>query len=261
MVGEIAERHLTMQARREVALLLRRDRLADRTLSHRATLGEIASWADEIKDYPWGRKLAAWHFDDVPLCEPPEPGKYCRNGRCASAQIEAHLALLKDRGATMRRRNEALKWVVHLVGDIHQPLHASDRRDRGGNAVLVSFFGRTDNAPYGPINLHAIWDVHLVQRLVAERGGEAAIAGAAIAPAEKAAWEKGSLQDWVAESHALARDAVYPALRGAGSCAHPPQGIVAVGEAYYANSAPIIEAQIRKAGIRLAKVLNQAFEP
>ena len=72
---------------------------------------------------------------------------------CASAQLERHLKILADKTATTRSRNEALKWIVHLVGDIHQPLHASDNADRGGNSVLVR----------GAANLHSVWDVAVVQ--------------------------------------------------------------------------------------------------
>ena len=250
MVGDIAEHFLTAKAHRQVRALLERDRLADRALSHRTTLGEVASWADEIKDYPWGRKLASWHFDDVPLCEAPDYARYCRNGRCASAQIAAHLVVLGDPRATPRRRNEALKWIVHLVGDIHQPLHASTRRDRGGNLVLVSYFGKTDNPPYGPMNLHAVWDIFLLQRL----------SPAPIGPAERASLERGSVADWVAESHALARDVVYPALPGHSSCARAPGEALEIGDAYARKATPVIELQIRRAGVRLAKLLNDAFD-
>ena len=250
MVGDIAERLLSPNAQRQVRALLAHDRLADRRPSHRTTLGEVASWADEIKDYPWGRKLAAWHFDDVPLCEAPDYARYCRNGRCASAQIGAQLALLGDARATLRRRNEALKWIVHLMGDLHQPLHASTRRDRGGNLVPVSYFGKTDNPPYGPMNLHAIWDIYLVQRA----------SPVPIGAAERSAMERGTLADWVTESHALARDVAYAALPGHSSCAHVPHEALEIGEAYARVAVPVIEMQIRRAGVRLARILNQAFE-
>ena len=115
------------------------------------------------------------HFDDVPLCGAADRASYCALGRCASAQLEHNIAILGNARLPVRRRNEALKWVVHLMADIHQPLHAATRGDRGGNAVQVSFFGRRDDPRFGPLNLHAIWDVHMVQRLVRERGGERAV--------------------------------------------------------------------------------------
>jgi hypothetical protein len=178
MVGAIADLHLGAEAARQVAFLLERDRLADRTPSARRTLAEVAYWADEIKDYPWGKGRGSWHYDNIPVCGDADPERYCRKGACASAQLARHIAILGDRKQRLRERNEALKWVVHLVGDIHQPLHAGDNHDQGGNRVEVAFFGARDNAPYGTIRLHTIWDVHILQRLITDRRGEAAIVSA-----------------------------------------------------------------------------------
>ena len=260
MVGVVAERHLTPEAKRQVLALLKYDRLADGQPSGRLTLGEIAYWADEIKDAPWGRRRSAWHFDDIPLCGDTDASQYCKRGACASAQLSRHIAMLGNKRETVRRRNEALKWAVHLLADIHQPLHAANHGDRGGNTVQVSFFGERDNPPYGTINPHAIWDVHMVRRLAQEKGGEGAIVSPAIGEAEKAAWEQGSIPDWVGESHDIARTFVYPALPAAFSCSGRITGILTIGEVYYSKAAPMIETQIRKAGIRLARVLNETLK-
>ncbi len=259
MVGEIASRYLAPETAREIAELLAHDRLADGERSHRRALGEVASWADEIKDYPWGRARGSWHFDDIPVCGVADRPRYCKGDKCASAQLARHIEMLGDRMAPIRRRNEALKWVVHLAGDIHQPLHAANHRDRGGNRVEVSFFGRRDNPPYGTIKLHTIWDIHLVQRRVSEKGGESAIISAPIGNAEKAGWERGSISDWMEESNHIARTFVYPALPAGFSCSRKISGIVQIDEAYYSKAAPIVEAQIRKAGMRLAWILNEAL--
>jgi nuclease S1 len=148
---------------------------------------------------------------------------------------------------------------VHLVGDIHQPLHAADRRDRGGNRVQVSFFGERDAPPYGSLNLHSVWDVSLVSRLVADRGGESAFVSASIAAADRSVWERGSIADWIAESHALARDRVYPMLPVPSACGTKISGVVAIGDPYYEGAAPVVGLQLRKAGVRLARVLNEAL--
>jgi len=259
MVGEIASRHLDPKASAQVLELLKTDHLADGELSGRRTLGEVANWADEIKDFEWGKRRASWHYDDVPLCETAEYSKYCRGGRCASAQLARQIELLGDERARTRQRNEALKWIVHLVGDIHQPLHAANRGDRGGNRVQVSFFGERDNPPYGSLNLHAIWDVHMVRRLVVDRGGERAIVSAPIAGSDRNAWEKGSISGWIDESHRIARDTVYPLLPVAASCSNKIVDVVAIGEEHYSKAAPVIEIQIRKAGVRLARVLNETL--
>jgi hypothetical protein len=257
LAGEIAERHLTPRAQAEVRRLLRHDRLADRSPSGRRTLGEVANWADEIRDFPWGKARGAWHYDDIPVCEAPDPARYCRVD-CASKRLAEQLGILAERSAPLRRRNEALKWVVHLVADIHQPLHAADNHDRGGNTVRVSFFGETDNPPYGPLNLHALWDVHILRRLLGEPGGNARLA-APIAAADRDAWQAGSIADWMAESNDLAKRVVYGNLPGGLACGAAPAGTVDLGEDYYAKAAPVVARQIRKAGVRLARVLNKAL--
>jgi len=259
MVGEIAARYTGPKANAGILELLRNDRLADGQPSGRRTLGEVANWADEIKDTEWGKRRGSWHYDDVPLCEAGEYSKYCKNGRCASAQLARQIEILGNERAKPGQRNEALKWVVHLMGDLHQPLHAANRGDRGGNRVQASFFGERDNPPYGTLTLHAAWDVSMVRRLIADRGGERAIVAAPITDGNRNAWEKGSISDWTAESHRIARDSVYPLLPVAGSCSSRIVEVVAIDQAYYAKAAPLIEAQIRRAGVRLARVLNETL--
>jgi S1/P1 Nuclease len=257
MVGDIAQSLLSEQASREVAWLLANDRLADRTPSGRATLGEVANWADEIRDQPWSKKYSSWHYDNAPLCEAAPREKVCPRGNCASGRLAQQLAIVQDRSRPRRDRNEALKWVIHLAGDIHQPLHAADHHDRGGNTVAVIFFGQTEGRR-GALNLHTIWDEQLVERLVAERGGEAAIAATPIAAGDRAAWAAGSIEAWMGESKALARAVAYGNVPGF-DCGTQIVQPVEIGPGYYAAAAPAIERQIRKAGVRLAELLNEAL--
>src|SRR5260221_10942430 len=93
----------------------------------------------------------------------------------------------------------------------NKPLQAANRRDRGGNRVQVSFFGERDNPPYGALNLHAVWDVHMVRRLIADRGGESAVVSAPLAAGDRSAWEPGSIAHLVHDSHPHAADTVYAA--------------------------------------------------
>ena len=260
MVGDIASGYLMPVARERIAALLKNDRFADGQPSGRRTLGEVAYWADEIKDYEWGKRKGRWHYDDISLCAKPEYGKYCSNNNCASAQIALHISILGDIKKPSRQRNEALKWVVHLMGDIHQPLHAATRRDNGGNRVQASFFDERDNPPYGSINLHVVWDIHMLRRLISERKGEAGIVSMPLSDTDKLAWEQGSIADWISDSHVLARDFVYPALPVVATCARAIKEVVPIGDLYYTQSVPILEMQIRKAGVRLARVLNETFE-
>ncbi len=259
LVGEMADRHLSAPAQARIAELLRDDRLADGSRSGRETLADVANWADEIKDTDWGKRRGSWHYDDVPLCGSADYAKYCRSSRCASAQIARQMEILGNERASPGQRNQALKWIVHLIGDIHQPLHAANHADRGGNRVQVSFFGERDNPPYGSLNLHAVWDVHLVRRVLADRQGERAWIAAPMSEAQRAAWDSGSVSDWAAESHALARDVAYAALPVPVTCSGKIAGVVAIDAAYYAKAAPVIDAQLRKAGVRLARVLNDTL--
>lgn len=259
LIGRIADQHLTAEAARQVAYLLRRDRLANGEPSNRTTLAEIAYWGDEIRDYRWGKAKSRWHYDDIPVCGEPDPFRICPKGNCASEQIARHLEMLKDPRVPIRQRNEALKWVVHLVGDIHQPLHAATHDDHGGNRIEVSFFGERDNAPYGTIRLHTVWDVHLLRRLLQQRGGETAFLSTTISGSDKAYWERGAMEQWMAESNRLAKKAAYATLPGGFSCERKPSGIIAIDERYYERAVPVLEAQIRKAGIRLARLINDAL--
>jgi len=259
IVGDIAQRFLSPQATLEVERLLQGDRLADGwTLSHRRTLGDVANWADEIKDFPYGRARGTWHYDNIPVCGAATADTHCPRGRCASAQLERWSAILADPHAPHRRRNQALKWVTHLVGDIHQPLHAADHRDRGGNTVLASFFGQ-ETWEYGNVNLHSIWDEQMVERLVAASGGEQALAEKPIGESELALWRRGTIRDWLMESNGIARSFVYARLPGKFVCGSRISKRLAIGEAYYAEAAPVVESQLRKAGVRLAQVLNAAL--
>lgn len=257
VVGEIAQGLLTEAAAREVALLLRDDRLHDRAPSARRTLGEVANWADEIREQPWSRKYASWHYENFPLCEKLPRAKVCPRGNCASERLAQQLEVLADRRKPRRDRNEALKWVVHLAADIHQPLHAADNRDRGGNAVAVEFFGRTEGRR-GALSLHTVWDEQLVERLLAARGGESALGAMPIAPLDHAAWQRGSIADWMAESRTLALEVAYggiPRFR----CGEPIAVPVTIGQAYFDAAGPAIERQLRRAGVRLAKLLNESL--
>lgn len=257
LIGEIADRYLDPRAQTKVSELLQDDRLSNGRRSGRRTLGEIANWADEIKDGERGRRLAPMHFDDIPLCGRAGYSQYCRNGRCASAYLSRQLAILAAESAARSERNRALKWVVHLIGDIHQPLHAASHDDRGGNDVEVSFFG--DRGGDGSLSLHALWDHQLVRRWARGRGGANLIASAAIGAGDRAAWGRGSIADWIAESHEIARDFVYPRLPTAVSCSSRITGVVAVDQAYYSAAAPIIRSRIVKAGVRLARILNETL--
>lgn len=258
VVAGIANRHLDPAAARAVGDLLRNDSDATGAPSGRRTLPEVGSWADEFRLTTIGRSTATWHYDNIPVCGSAPAAQFCPAGNCASARLDRMLAVLRDRNAPDEARNEALKWTVHLVADIHQPLHVADRRDRGGNGVAVSYFGET-RGPAGRLNLHAIWDVHLVQGMLGESGGESAFVAQEISAAQRADWESGTVADWIAESHALAATVVYAKLPGGLACENPSTDTVYIGADYYRSAVAMLPLQLRRAGVRLARLLNEAL--
>ena len=268
MVGDIATRLLTPSATLAVAELLRDDLGADGKPSGRATLGQVASWPDEVRPLAEYKATYDYHFDDIPICGapdvPPDRAKYCANGQCGTAWFGKQLAILKDRSAPRRARNEALKWIVHLAGDLHQPLHASDDDDKGGNDVKITFFGKrmddpADGRTQYPYSLHSAWDRLIPYRMFDERGGYDAFLADLPSEATRKAWEVGDIDAWTMESYVTARDFIYPALPTSFVCGQPITQVVALAEPYYWPASEIAAAQIRKAGVRLAKVLNDAL--
>ena len=259
LVGEIASNYLTPEASQQVSAILQGDLGANGKPSGRTTLGEVASWPDEIRGKPAAQGKDGWHFEDIPVCGNASPDQICPQGNCASAQLARLSEVLRNPQAAARDRNEALKWVVHLMGDIHQPLHAADNKDHGGNTVKVSFLGKRTGTDGRPLNLHKIWDVQIVERVVADRGGEAAFLGRTTTPEEVNAWAGGSVLDWMQESNALARDVVYAKLPTGFSCGTQPTATEAIDRNYYAEAGPVVELQLWKAGVRLASLLNAAF--
>ena len=166
LVGAIAERHLSPAAAREVRVLLQGE--------PDPTLAGVATWADDLRQANPERFKATsrWHYIDTDDAGCHfDPPKDCPDGQCVVAAIEAQRAVLADRSRPLAERRDALKFLVHLVGDVHQPMHASNHSDKGGNDYQVSL--RTDLAPEAyarknyvdgvmGTNLHAVWDYYVL---------------------------------------------------------------------------------------------------
>jgi hypothetical protein len=144
-------------------------------------------------------------------------------------------------------RAEALRFLIHFVGDIHQPLHAADNRDRGGNEFRVILAGKRTN-------LHAVWDTDVVRPL----GNSLAVAAkleAEMNTAKHQSWQSGTAADWANESSSIARREIY-------STGLRPnrEGLVVLSPDYPQRERGIVEEQLEKAGVRLAWVLNSALK-
>ncbi len=261
MVGDIAARLLTPTATVAVSELLRDDLGADGKPSGRSTLGQVSVWPDELRATPEQRATGAYHFDDVPICGVPDKAKYCPDGKCGTEWFRKQVAVLKDRQQPPRARNEALKWIVHLAGDLHQPLHASDNNDRGGNDVQITFLGKRSDDPVAgrtpsPYNLHTAWDRLIPYQLFDTVGYDRFLADTPSA-GTRADWEVGDMDQWAAESFVLARDFVYPALPAETVCGEATKVVVPIDARYDVDAEVVAGEQLRKAGVRLAKVLNE----
>ena len=234
IAAAVALDELTQPARRQVAGLLGSD----------AMLVQMSNWADEIKDRR--RDTARWHFVDIPLYAPAFVAQRdCAGGDCVVAQIQADVAALRDKRLDKETRAKALLFLIHFVADVHQPLHAEDNGDKGGNEVRVQV-GRER------ANLHRVWDVDVVEALGFDPQGLAADIEHGITPGQRQAWAKGTPADWANEAHAIARDQIYPPLRGARALRLPRD--------YAWREAPVARLQLARAGVRLAWLLNSALK-
>jgi hypothetical protein len=257
-VGAIAERLPTPQAQAVLNQLLSADLDKFGNPSGRTTLAAVSVWADELNGTPAARP--AWHYDDVPICGSAPQSQYCPGGQCNSGQLPRLMALLADPRTPPRERNESLKWVVHLVADLHQPLHAADNNDRGGNRVQVALAGVRTR---GRENLQRVWDNELVQLTLRTRGHQRPPADIGMFAAEArrmaAAVGQGTPDSWARESNNLARNLAYryPGF----ACGRVPPGIVVLDGDYQDSAELVVRERLLLAGARLASVLNQALAP
>ncbi|HKU65734.1 MAG TPA: S1/P1 nuclease [Rhizomicrobium sp.] len=230
VVALIAEQQLSAGARTEVA----------RLLGGAAMMVHDSNWADEIRDRR--RETSSWHYVDIPLmARGYDPRRDCPDRNCAVAQIENNLRILANRRLGNSVRREALRFLIHFIADVHQPLHAEDNNDRGGNQVRVTI-GRSR------ATLHRVWDSDVVEAMGRDSAGIAAGIGHSLSPRERKAWASGTVPQWANEAHAIARDWIYPQLQGRQELRLPHD--------YATRQAAIARMQLAKAGLRLAFLLN-----
>jgi hypothetical protein len=231
--AEIAQQHLSKKARKEL-----------RNLIGKGTLALWSNWPDFIKsDSTWNHS-SAWHYVDLP--GHMEKEKFIEDlkkipGKNLYTQIPAMIAELKDKSLSGEQRRTALYFLIHLTGDLHQPLHVGRDEDAGGNKIVVYWFDKKTN-------LHSLWDSMLIEFQQYSYTEYAKLLD--IADPEKVrAWQSGSLEDWFYESHVLS-DVIYDASPNEAK----------LGYKYNYQFQQTLNEQLLKAGVRLAALLNQAFE-
>lgn len=254
-VAAIAYLEVTPQTRHDIDRLLRQSKLLDTPTCPAHTIEEASVWPDCVKQLGDRFSYAyAWHFADIDVCKPFDPKGPCAGGNCVIDQIERNQRLLADRHLNPRERLMALVFLVHFVGDLHQPLHASERDgDLGGNRLKVH---------YGAIahtNLHSVWDGLLADRAISTPPGGARGLLEGTTPASRARMQQGSVTDWARESWQLARDTVYPLATHAPACPATKPADAGYDEATIRKLIPVVREQVLKGGLRLAKMLDDAF--
>lgn len=233
LVARLAYGQLSPQARAQVAELLSGEA--------EPTLAGIANWADDLRDNnpDLGKRTSRWHYVNIASHDCAyKAERDCRNGDCVVEAIQRQSAILADRNKPKAERLRALKFVVHFVGDVHQPLHASNTNDRGGNDFQVNYRGQGSN-------LHSVWDSGLLKSAGLSEDAYLHRLQALPAPANsaKSLLPTASVQ-WAEQScKAVTQPGFYPAR-------------AKLEDSYYARYRPVAEQRLREGGAHLAQLLN-----
>jgi len=262
VVGLIAQSFLTPVARRQVGALLAAD--PDGLTAH--TIADAATWADRYRDSDRDgarRDTRQWHFVDLEITGPDldracfghpavPPGMPASNGPpedCVVDKIDQFAGELANPATNSPERIVALKFLLHLVGDLHQPLHASDDYDHGGNQKRASALGVKAGT------LHHYWDTEFVRLLGPDPKRIATILLDRISPSDTRDWTRGTPADWALDSFRVAKEDAYGRL--------PPPNArrsYRLPETYMAMAIRDVSVQLCKAGVRLALMLNRALK-
>lgn len=235
VIGFIADRYLEPSVKTKL-----------RAFCRSPSLAFLSNWADVIRDdHP---ETAPWHYVNVD----PDSDAFDRTRDvppqgCVVDRIEHFRAVLADETAEPAERLDALRWLVHLVGDLHQPLHVSREEDRGGNSIRVTYRG-------SETNLHSFWDTDLIELQNLSAGDYARELRDEITDEDVKAWQRGTPADWATESWRLAREFAYCDADG-----HEVTTGDRLGRRYVTTRTPVVDRQLRRAGVRLAWIINQAL--
>ena len=253
--AEIAMKLVQPRTKQSIQALLKQQKVLETPTCPARTIEEASVWPDCIKTLGDRFNYAyTWHFQDADICKPFDLKEWCADGNCVSKQIARAQRMVADRQLPSRDRLMALAFLVHFVGDLHQPLHGAEYRgDQGGNKVKTSygFIPRT--------NLHSVWDGLLADRAISSPPPGPNGILSQIAPVDRVALAKGSLEDWSRESWEMAKTKVY------GSVIPDPCGSampekVTIDQAKIQELIPVLRLQVAKGGIRLARLLDEALD-
>ena len=253
-VGKIAENHLTENARKKI----------NEILDPGVSMSDISTCPDVIKkdsvycansfEIPKESETSSWHFINLPVnqnIDIPMFKNFCKNSNCITEELKINLNNLKSPDANKYQKEIALMFVVHLMGDLHQPLHCANDHDKGGNGKSVKIIWENDNEK--KVSLHHLWDNIIftdseLKKLnfddfIKEREQE-------IDNLNTSDWFTTSIDDWALESYSFSKATIYPEY-------YKTSGKIT--NVYKRSMQKVAFLQIEKAGFRLAKLLNEIF--
>jgi hypothetical protein len=205
-------------------------------------IGQACNWPDEVRETPAWNWSGPLHYVNIPHhASTYDRQRDCPDGLCITEGIRKFAAELGRPELGTERRRQAFAWLCHLVGDLHQPLHAGFGDDRGGNRVMVSYRGQS-------YNLHEFWDSVLVEERLGRGDCWPCPAAESSATADALRWDPADVDGWTAESHRIAARQSYPPQ---------PQ----IGEEFADQSWLLMRQQWQKAAWRLASILETVLGP
>lgn len=269
VVALIAAHYLTPATRERVAAVLADDSSADVARA----IADASTWADTYRDSDRNgaglryRQTYRWHFINLDLQHPNlyescfghpplQSAQVASRGpgrACIVDKIEQFRAEWLAPDTTPAERLLALRFLLHLVGDLHQPLHASDNADYGGNLVAISGPGLKAGS------LHSFWDTQVVRRLAPRADVLAPRLIARISSKQRTEWRRGNVASWSIESNSVARSSVYGALPPASTAPAPSSRkriAYRLPQSYVDDAEHIAALQLSRAGVRLAYLLE-----
>lgn len=227
--GEIAQKHLTRKAKKEIKKLL-----------EGASLALVSTYADEIKSDEAYRAYGPWHYVNFPFGGTYKASEKNPKGDIIVA-ISTCVEVLKSPLSTSEEKAFHLKLLVHFIGDLHQPLHIGIAEDKGANDFQVRWFDEGTN-------LHSVWDTKMIESYNMSYS-ELASNDSSFSQEEITAIRRGTVLDWMYESRALCENIYATTTKGD-----------KLGYNYMYEYVPVVRKQLEKGGIRLASLLNEIFD-
>lgn len=228
VVGELAQQNLSKRALRKINKLLDGQSLAF-----------VSTYADDIKSDRRYKKYDVWHYVNFPLDKNYEDQPADKNGDIIKG-IQECIAVLKNPEATESDQTFYLKLLVHFVGDLHQPMHIGQAEDKGGNDIQVQWFGKSSN-------LHRVWDSEMIDGYDMSYT-ELTENLPAISKEEEKQIMQSELMDWVSETRETTKK-VYASVQNGDK----------LGYNYSYDYFDTVRVQLQRAGLRLAKILNEIY--